>query len=71
MPRPGRFTPRKATQYPFIGAGWAPGPVQKISHPPGFDRRQPVASRYTNGGAQSTVNILLHVTFVTTFPDLE
>ena len=44
------FTPLKDPVPIVQEAGWAPGPVWKISSPPGFDPRtvQPVASRYTD-----------------------
>ena len=53
-PRPGRFTPRKETRYPFYRKLGGPlgrsGRVRKIWPSPGFDPRtvHPVASRYTD-----------------------
>jgi hypothetical protein len=53
-PRPGRFTPRKETQYPLYRRLGGPqgrcGRVRKISPPPVFDpwTFQPVASHYTD-----------------------
>jgi hypothetical protein len=53
-PRPGRFTPGKDPVPIVWEAGWASGPVWKVSEklatPAGFDPRtvQPVASRYTS-----------------------
>jgi hypothetical protein len=41
-PRPGRFTPGKDPVFIVQEAGWAPGPdwtVQKISSPPGFEKK--------------------------------
>jgi hypothetical protein len=52
-PRPGRFTPRKETRYPFYSRLGGPrgrsGRVRKLSPPPGFNPRtvQPVASNYS------------------------
>jgi hypothetical protein len=52
--RPGRFTPRKKTRYPFYrklgGPQGRSGRVRKTLPPPEFDPPivQPVASRYTD-----------------------
>ena len=48
-PRP--LYPWERNPVPIVlEAGWAPGPVRRISHPPGFDHRivQPVVSLYTD-----------------------
>jgi hypothetical protein len=50
---PGRFTPRKDPVLIVWDAGWAPGPVWKVTEnlaPLGFDPRtvQPVGRRYTD-----------------------
>jgi len=50
MPRPGRLTPGKNPVPIVQEAGWATGPVRKISSPAGFDpwTVQAIQSRYTD-----------------------